>query len=126
MVDFSEILDKINGKEFIAITGGIVFSRIADNLMANMEPSKRDLVKVGGGLAATYLFNDMAEKNPENAEILGLLGLAATTVYATPVANRISIEVAKMTKAPVEVVASKVPQSASAGERVRRASVASI
>ena len=101
-----EIVDRANVKEFITIAGGIVASKVIDSAMANFDTNKRDAIKALGALGATYFINDMAEKQPDKAELLGLAGLLTTTVGAVPVANRVSIEVAKFTGSPIKIHAS--------------------
>lgn len=103
MVDIEEIVDKANVKEFVAIVAGLVGSKVADSVLANMDAKQRDLVKVGAGLVGTYLMNDMAAKNPKYGEFLALGGLAMTAFAAKPVADRVSLEVAKKVGMPVVV-----------------------
>ena len=108
-----EILDKANVKEFIAIAAGLVGSNVVDKITANMDAKQRDLVKVAVGLAGAFAANEFAERNPDYAELLGLLGLGLTTVGAEPVANRIKIEVSKAAGVETEypiVVASYTEQ----------------
>lgn len=106
MVNFDEIIDKANVKEFIAIVGGLVASKVIDSAMAKFDPDKRDAIKALGALGVTYFINDMAEKQPDKAELLGLAGLLTTTVGAVPVANRVSLQVLKFTGSPIKIVAS--------------------
>ena len=103
MVDIEEIVDKANVKEFVAIVAGLVGSKLADNVLVNMEPKQRDLVKVGAGLVGTYFMNDMAAKNPRYGEFLALGGLALTAFAAKPVADRVSVEVSKKVGMPIVV-----------------------
>lgn len=112
MVSFDEIIDKANVKELIAIVLGMVGSRVIDGLAANVDSRTRDIAKFVGGEVATYFLNDMAEKNPDKAELLGLAGLVTTTIAATPIANRLSVTVAKYTGTPIKIVASKNPEPA--------------
>ena len=100
-----DIVDKLNIKELIAITAGMVGARMGDQLFAGIDPKYRDLAKVGVGLGATYVLNEMSERNPEYGELLALVGLATTTFAATPIANRITIEVSKAVGTPVVVKA---------------------
>ena len=109
MVDLKELIDKINVKEFIAITAGLVGSKLVDVVAPNVDPKQRLLIKIGGGLAATYLLNDMAEKYPEYSEWAALAGLATTALAAKPVADRITVEVSKRVGAPVVVTANVEP-----------------
>lgn len=103
MVNIGELIDKANVKEYIAITGGLVLSRVVDAFTANMDAKQRDIAKAVGGLVATYLLNEMSERYPEYSEMLQLAGLATTAMGATPVANRISVQVSKFVGAPVVI-----------------------
>jgi len=103
MVDIEEIIDKANVKEFLAVTVGLVGSKIADGLMVSMDAKQRDLIKVGVGLGGAFVANDFAEKSPKYGEILALGGLAATAFGAKPVADRVSVEVSKRTGTPIVV-----------------------
>ena len=128
MVSFDEIIDKANVKELIAMVVGLVGSRMADGLLSGYDAKTRDIIKVGGGLVATYFLNDMAGKYPGREELTALAGLAATAFAAAPIAGRISIQVARSTGMPIRVTgkspSANPPQSVAA--TARKSAVVSI
>jgi len=106
-MDFEELANKANVKEFVAIAGGMVASNFVRDFVTkrlpDVDPLLRDAGVALGALGLTYFINEQAVKSPERAELLGLIGLATTTLGAVPVANRVTIQVAKATSKPIVV-----------------------
>lgn len=124
-MNFEDILDKANVKEFIAIVAGLVGENVIDKVTANMDEKQRDLVKVVVGLGGAFAMNELAERNPDYAELLGLAGLGLTALGAKPVAKRIEIQVSQAVGQPV-VVREPVAVSSSGIPSTPKKSVVSI
>jgi len=103
MVDIEEIISKANIKEFVAVTAGLVASKLSNNVLPIKDEKQRDLAKVAIGLGGAYIANELAERSPKYGEFAALAGLAATAFAADPVADRVTIEVSKNVGVPVVV-----------------------